>query len=320
MQQRLSSLPTGLLTLWMAFSIFANPAQAADGNYPSRPVQIIVPYAAGGGTDAVARALAESMKNVLRQDVIVVNKTGGAGAVGMDEGMRARPDGYTLTMVTREVVILPILGQAPFKTQDFKYVGNVNADPEVVVVSSESPFKTIEDLISAMKAKPGKLKFAAASAPNFYGMQLAVEAAVDFLTVPFQGAAPAMNEILSGRAEFGVYNPGEIKALVQAGQLRPLAVMSEKRLQGMKDVPTFRERGLNILCATYRGIAVPPRTPAGVTQTLEAAVAQAVKDPKFVEFMNKSFLGIDYKNSADFKGMVEADMKTLQHVLANTTK
>lgn len=283
--------------------------------YPTKPIELIVPYAAGGGTDAVGRALAAALKNELKQEVVVLNKIGGAGAVGMNEGLHAKTDGYTLTMVTREVAILPMLGQAPFKTLDFKYVANVNVDPEVVVVSANSKYKTIEDLIADMKANPGKVKYAAASAPNFYAIQFAQAAGVNFLTVPFQGAAPAMTEILGGRADFGIYNPGEIKAQVESGKLRPLAVMSEKRVEGMKDMPTFKEKGLDIICGTYRGIAVPPGTPDDIAKTLEAAIAKAVKDPKFVEFMNKSFIGIEYKNAADFKKMVEADMKVLKPVV-----
>lgn len=315
-----SLIPAGLVALSTLVAAFSDPAAAADPKYPSKPIQLIVPYAAGGGTDAVGRVLAESLKGVLKQDVVVVNKIGGAGAVGMNEGLRAKPDGYTITMVTREVAMLPMLGQAPFKTLDFKYVGNVNADPEVVVVSPESSFKTIEDLISAMKANPGKLKFAAASAPNFYGIQFSLEAGVSFVTVPFQGAAPAMTEILGGRSDFGIYNPGEIKAQVEAGKLRPLAVMAEKRVETMKDMPTFKERGFNVICGTYRGIAVPPQTPDDITKVLEDAVAQAVKDPKFVEFMNKSYLGIDYRNAAAFKALVEADMKVLQPVVESINK
>lgn len=315
-----SSLSVGLFALSGLVAGFCQSAQAADPQYPAKAIQLIVPYAAGGGTDAVGRVLAESLKNVLRQDVVVVNKTGGAGAVGMNEGLRSKPDGYTLTMVTREVSILPMLGQAPFKTLDFRYVGNVNADPEVVVVSPDSPYKTIEDLIAAMKANPGKLKFAAASAPNFYGIQFSQQAGVSFVTVPFQGAAPAMTEILGGRSDFGIYNPGEIKAQIEAGKLRALAVMADKRVEGLKDVPTFKERGFNILCGTYRGIAVPPQTPEPVVKLLEDAVAKAVTDPKFIDFMTKSYLGIDYRSSADFKKLVEADMQVLQPVVESINK
>ncbi|HWR41919.1 tripartite tricarboxylate transporter substrate binding protein [Sporomusa sp.] len=288
--------------------------------YPTKAIELIVPYAAGGGTDAVGRALAEALKNVLKQDVVVINKTGGAGAVGMNEGLHAKADGYSITMVTREVAILPMLGQAPFKTLDFKYVSNVNVDPELVVVSSNSEYKTIEDLIAAMKANPGKLSFAAASTPNFYGIQFAQTAGVNFKTVPFQGAAPAMTEILGGRADFGIYNPGEVKAQIENGKLRPLAVMAEKRFEGLKDVPTFKEKGLDVICGTYRGIAVPPQTPDEVVKVLEDALAKAVTDPKFIEFMNKSQLGIAYKNPADFKSMVEQDMKVLAPIVEVVNK
>ena len=138
MKKTLSLLFVGLFVLSTLVAGCGGKQEAAKQKeapkYPTKAIELIVPYAAGGGTDAVGRVLAEALKNVLKQDVVVVNKTGGAGAVGMNEGLRAKPDGYTLTMVTREVAILPLLGQAPFKTLDFKYVGNVNEDPEDVVV------------------------------------------------------------------------------------------------------------------------------------------------------------------------------------------
>ena len=320
MKKTWSLLPATVFALSAVMSFASGTAVADEAKYPTKPIQLIVPFAAGGGTDAVGRILAESMKNVLKQDVVVVNKIGGAGAVGMNEGLRAKPDGYTVTMVTREVSSLPLLGQAPFKTLDFKYVGNVNSDPAVVTVSTDSPYKTIEDLMAAMKANPGKLKFAASAAPNFYAIQFSLESGLSFITVPFQGAAPAMIEILGGRADFGIYNPGEIKAQVEAGKLRALAVMATKRVEGMKDVPTFKEKGLNVVAGTFRGLAVPPQTPDAVVKVLETALAQAVKEPKFVEFMNSSFLGIDYRNSADFVALVEADMKALKPVADTINK
>lgn len=313
MKKSLAILPVAAFAVAALLGAASSTVRAADA-YPAKPIQLIVPFAAGGGTDAVGRILAESMKNVLKQDVVVVNKIGGAGAVGMNEGLRAKPDGYTVTMVTREVSSLPLLGQAPFKTLDFKFVGNVNSDPAVVTVSTDSPYKTIEDLMAAMKATPGKLKFAASAAPNFYALQFSLETGLSFITVPFQGAAPAMIEILGGRADFGIYNPGEIKAQVEAGKLRALAVMAEKRVDGMKDTPTFKEKGLNVVAGTFRGLAVPPQTPEAVVKVLETALAQAVKETRFVDFMKSSFLGIDYRNSDDFLKLVEADMKALKPV------
>lgn len=297
------------------FAAGCGGAKKEEVKYPTKPIELIVPFAAGGGTDAVGRALAESLKGILKQDVVVVNKTGGGGAVGMAEGLKAKPDGYTLTMVTREVVSLPLQGQAPFKTSDFKLIGNVNTDPTVIVVSSSSKYKTIEDLLADLKANPGKLNFAASVTPNFYALQFTDAAKVNFVTVPFQGAAPALTEVLAGRADFGMYGPGEVKAQVDAGKIRPLAVMAEKRFDGMKDVPTLKEKGIDAVTGTYRGIAVPPQTPDEVTKVLEDALAKAVKDPKFVEFMTKGFLGIDYKNAADYKTFLESDVKVLGPII-----
>jgi tripartite-type tricarboxylate transporter receptor subunit TctC len=289
-------------------------AQAAD--YPTKPIEIVVPFAAGGGTDAVARAIAASLKNVLKQEVVVSNKTGGGGSVGMIAGLHARPDGYTLTMVTREVTSLPLLGQAPFKTLDFKFISNLNIDSAVVVVLASSKYQTIEDLLKELKSNPDKLKFTAPVSPNYFAIQMAQTAGVKFLTVPFNGAAPALTEVLGGRGDFSICNPGESRAQVEAGALRPLAVMAEKRLGGLyKDVPTFKERGLDIVSGTYRGIAVNPATPDAIVKTLEDALAKVAVDPAFVDFMNKAYLGIGYKNAADFKALVEKDMVTLKPII-----
>jgi tripartite-type tricarboxylate transporter receptor subunit TctC len=288
---------------------------AETSGYPDRKIDIIVPFAAGGGTDAVGRTLADSLKDVLGVEVIVVNKEGGSGAVGMNEGLNAKADGYTLTMVTREVASLPLLGTAPFKTMDFKYVGNLNIDPAVLVVSSDSEYKTVEDLVDALKKNAGNMTFAASAVPSYYGIQFSDEAGVDFITVPYQGAAPAITELLGGGADFGIYNPGEIKSYVESGQLKTLAVMAEERFSGFPDTPTFKEKGINAVSGTYRGIAVPPDTPDDVVKTLEKAIAEAAKSDKFIDFMNKSFLGIGYKNAEEFKSLVEADIEVLTPVI-----
>ncbi len=304
-----------MLTIAVAGCGSSQTAKKEEVKYPTKPIELIVPFAAGGGTDAVGRAFAEALKGNLKQEVVVVNKTGGGGAVGMAEGLKAKADGYTLTMITREVVSLPLQGQAPFKTQDFRLIANVNFDPTVIVVSTDSKYKTIEDLLADLKANPDKLNFAASVTPNFYAIQFSQAAGVKFVTVPFQGAAPAMTEILGGRADFGIYGPGEVKAQIDAGKLRPLAVMADKRFDGLKDVPTLKEKGIDASTGTYRGIAVPPGTPEAVVKVLEEAVAAAVKDAKFVEFMNKSFLGIDYKNAADYKTFLEKDIKILEPII-----
>ncbi|MDF2674948.1 MAG: transporter, partial [Clostridiales bacterium] len=225
----------GFLALSLVVSLFAGGCSSASTKtqtsaqpsaekstpvkYPTKPIELIVPFAAGGGTDAVGRALAESLKTILKQEVVVVNKTGGGGSVGMAEGLNAKPDGYTLTLFTREVASLPLQGQAPFKTMDFKFISNVNIDPVVIVVSSKSKYQTIEDLFNDIKANPSKLNFAAAAVPNFYGIHITQALGLKFVTVPFNGAAPAITEVLGGRADFGIYSPSEVKAQIESGNL-----------------------------------------------------------------------------------------------------
>jgi tripartite-type tricarboxylate transporter receptor subunit TctC len=284
-------------------------------DYPNKPIEIIVPFAPGGGTDAVGRSLAEALKKELDQDVVVVNKPGGSGSVGMNEGLTAKPDGYKLTMVTREVTSLPLQGLANFETLDFKFVGNINRDPGVLVVSGDSTYKSVSDLVTALEKNPGQMKFAASAVPNYYAIQFGNEAKVKFTTIPFQGAAPAIVEILGGRADFGIYNPAEIKAQLESGDLKPLAVMSEERISSLKDVPTFKEEGLEIISETYRGIAVPKDTPKEVVKILEAALAKAAKDPALTDFMEKSFLGQKYMNSSEFTDFIKEDIKVLTPIL-----
>ncbi|MDQ0218147.1 tripartite tricarboxylate transporter substrate binding protein [Peribacillus cavernae] len=295
----------------------AKQNEKASVKFPTKPIELIVPFAAGGGTDLVARALAESMKSELGKDVVVINKTGGSGAVGMNEGLHSKADGYTLTMATREIVSLPLLELAPFKTTDFKFIGNMNRDPALLVVSTKSKYKKFEDLVDDIKANPGKLKFASSSTPSLYGIPFAQAANLKFATIPFQGTAQAVVEVLGGRAEFGLYGPGEVTAQIKSGDLRPLAIMAEERLEGdLKDIPTMKEKGVNVGWAgTYRGLAVPGDTPDEVVNVLEDAVEKAVNDQKFIDFMAKQNLFIDYLNAADFEAMIEKDITALDPIV-----
>ncbi|WP_102344952.1 tripartite tricarboxylate transporter substrate binding protein [Bacillus sp. Marseille-P3661] len=292
-----------------------NQEEETKVSYPEKQIEIIVPFAAGGGTDAVGRVIAESLKEILGQDVVVVNREGGSGANGMQEGLSSKPDGYTLTVVTREVTSLPLLGTAPFETLDFKFVSNINIDPAVLVVSGKSEYKTVEDLVAAIKANPGKMKFAASAVPSYYGIGFSEAAGIDFTTVPYQGAAPAITEILGGGADFGIYNPGEIKSFVDSGDLVPLAVMAEERFAGFPDAPTFKDKGIDVVSGTYRGIAVPPETPQEIVDILEKAIADSTQTEKFQQFMNNSFLGIGYMNSEEFTQYVKNDIEALTPII-----
>lgn len=266
---------------------------------PTGDIEVIVPFAAGGGTDAVGRAVAQSLSDILDQNVVVVNREGGSGAVGHQSGLQATPDGTTLTLFTGEVVTLPIQGIASFDTFDFRYVGMLNLDPGVLTVRADSPYETFEALTADLEENPGELQYAASVVPDPRELIFRRATGLEYNVVPYDGAAPAIKDLLAGEADFGMYGPGEVKEQIEAGNLRPLAVMGEEpftRFEGHESVPTMTSFGIEAIAVTLRGVAAPGDTPDDVHNCLVDAVGQVAEDPEFVDFMDKSFLGLEYKD------------------------
>lgn len=286
----------------------ATDANGAASDFPSQDITIIVPFSAGGGTDAVGRAVAHSLSASLGQNVVVVNKTGGSGAVGMQAVHDADPDGYTLLLYTGEVVTLPIQGIAQFDTFDFTYLATYNVDPGMMVVPADSPYETFDDIVAALQASPGELTYAASVVPDPRSLIFTEATGTDYITVPYEGAAPAIKDLLGGEADFGMFGPGEVKEQIEAGNLRPIAVMGDQAFtayQGIDSVPTMADFGVDADFATYRGVAGPADMPQDVVDTLEAALAEVAEDSDFVDFMNSSFLGLRYMNAEDTIGFIE---------------
>lgn len=288
--------------------------------FPEKNIELIVPFAAGGGTDAVARALASAAEKYLGQPIVIVNKTGGSGAVGMTEGAKSKPDGYTVTMITREIVSLPLMGLAQITADDFDLIANINQDPAIVLVKSDSKYKNIKELVDDAKKNPGKIKFASTAKPNFYVLALELNQGVKFNQIPYNGAAEAIPAVLGGHVDFTITNPGEAVAQIKAGQLRPLAVMAEKRFEDLKDVPTAIEEGINVVSGTWRGLAVPKGTPQEVKDILTKAFEQASKDQQFVDFMKKANLGIYYLNAEEYKKFIQEDTILMSKIVEEIKK
>lgn len=292
-------------------------AGTKEAAFPNKPVNLVVPFAAGGGTDAVARALGKAAEKQLGQPVVIVNKTGGSGAVGMTAGATAKNDGYTVTMITREIVSLPLMGLAQISADDFKLVRLVNMDPALLVVKADSPYTSVSQLIADAKANPGKIKFASTAKPNFYILALENNQQIRFNQIPFNGAAEAIPAVLGGHTDFTIAGPGELSAQIAAGQLRPLAIMAPERIKSQPNVPTFRELGYDVVSGTWRGIAVPKTTPDALVAGLEKAFAAAVADPDFVAFMDKAQLGVYDLPSDKFKQYIADDTKVIGEIVKN---
>ncbi|WNF04748.1 tripartite tricarboxylate transporter substrate binding protein [Brevibacillus borstelensis] len=288
--------------------------------YPKKQIELIVPYAAGGGTDAVARAFADSANKVLPQSIGVVNKTGGGGAVGMSEGAKAKPDGYKLTLVTVEMTTLPPLGLATFKPDDFKPVARLNADPAAITVSADAPWNTIEEFVAYAKENPGKVRIGNSGTGAIWHLAAtALEQKIDtkFNHIPFDGANPAVTALLGGHIEAVSVSPAEVAAQVEAGKLKMLAVMADERLPKFKDVPTMKEKGIDLSIGTWRGIAVPKDTPDNVVTVLKDAAKKVTEDKAFTDVLEKMNLGVSYADDAAFSEAVKKDSELFTKLVSD---
>lgn len=303
-----------LLLIFVSVSSYSSGAHD-QSLFPDHALKIIVPYAKGGGTDSIARALGKSMAKIIGQPVYIENILGGSGAVGMISGAAAVPDGYTLTMVTRELVSLPALGLAEISKDDFKFLSLVNKDPAVLVVASGSPFSSLTQIIDSAKESPGKIKFASPAKPHFYILEFESRQDIFFNKLPYNGASQAITAILNGDADFTLVNPGEIKKWSQEGRVKILSIMSDLRIPDMPDVPTFKELGYDITSFTWRGLVVPLGTPEYIQKFLAKVVRSACSDPGFIHVMREEEYSVEYLDADGFLHFINKDIKTITTIL-----
>ncbi|MCG9640867.1 tripartite tricarboxylate transporter substrate binding protein [Vibrio sp. Isolate34] len=303
-----------LKSIMLAAGILVSATSIA-ADYPSKNIRLVVPFGAGGGTDAVGRTLANSAKDILGQNISIMNRTGGAGAVGMSFGAQQRADGYTLTVVTREIASLPQMGLMRHTADDFRLIRLVNLDPAVVLVAADSPYNTINDLIKEAKEKPGSVKFASTAAPNFYLMSLEKDQGIKLNAIPYNGASEAIPAVLGHHTDVTMVTPGEAIAQLRSGQLKALGVMSEERIQYIPDVPTLKEQGIDVVTGTWRGIGAPKNTPDAVIEKLGAAFDKAMESEEFKSFMEKGAMTIHNLDDKAFTEFVAEDTKSLTQLI-----
>lgn len=304
-----------LLTALGTAAFFGSEAQAAD--YPRRPIELVVPYAPGGGTDLLARAFADAAKTHLDKAIGVVNRTGGGGAVGLSEIMAARPDGYKLGLGTVELAMLPHMGLVRFQADDFLPVARLNVEPAAVTVKANAPWKTLKDYMDYAKANPGKVRVGNSGTGAIWHLAteaLGDKAGVKFNPIPYEGAAPAITALLGGHIEAVGVSASEVHDQVAAGQMRILGVMADERMAIFPDVPTFKENGIDISMGTWRGIFVQKRTPADVVAILTKATLDTANETAFKDTMKKLNMNWAYLDGAPFAEIIkreDATFKTL---------
>lgn len=295
------------LTALAAAGVLPGRAQA----YPARPIELIVPFAAGGGTDVLARALAEQARSHLPQNLIVINRAGASGGIGWGELVNARPDGYKLAIITVEITMIPHMGLVKFTADDLQPIARLNADPATIAVRTDSPHRSIEDLLAAARAKPGMVLIGNAgpgSLGHLAAAALEDKTGVQFNHAPYRGANPAVLDLLGGHIDAVAVTPVEVATYVAAGKVRPLAVMADKRIAaGWEQVPTLKERQINLSIGGWRGLAAPKGTPPEVVAILRTAMARTLQEPALRETMAKQNMGEGYLDAPEFKALIARD-------------
>lgn len=298
---------------------------AVAQTYPSRPITMVVPWGAGGGTDATARIVAAMMEKEMGQPVNVVNRTGGNGVVGHSAIASAPADGYTLGMITVEISMMHWAGLTDLKPTNYTPLALMNIDPAAVTVRADSPYKTVNDLLAAIKANPGKFKASGTGQGGIWHLALAgmlkdqkmeISAAP---WVPSNGAAPAMNDLAAGGIEFVTCSLPESRALIDAGKARPLTIMANQPSGLYPNVPTLKTAtGSNWAIGAWRGIAGPKGLPADVQTKLGAVLKKIYDSPDYQGFMQQRGFGVVYADAKGFEQFMakgDSDMGTVMKSL-----
>lgn len=300
-----------------ALALGLKSARAAT--WPERPVTVICPWGAGGGTDATARIVAAVLEKELKQPFNVVNRTGGSGVVGHAAIATAPADGYTIGMITVEISMMHWQGLTEFKPDSYTPLALMNQDPPGIQVNASSPYKTVQELADAIKAAPpGKLKASGTGQGGIWHLAL-----VGWLTamglkpdhvawVPLNGAAPAMQDLAAGGLDIVTCSVPEARAMIEAGKARSLAIMAAERNPAFKDIPTLKEAmGIDYTTGAWRGIAAPKGLPADIAAAMTAALKRVNESSDFRDFMSNRGFGVRWADGAGFASFMEEGDKAM---------
>jgi tripartite-type tricarboxylate transporter receptor subunit TctC len=275
----------------------AGPSLAQS--WPSGTVTIVVPFGAGGGVDVTARALAANLEPIVGQSVIVENRTGAGGVTGHATGAAAAPDGQTLTLVTPSIGTAPLLiDDVPVTPEDFAYIGQVSVSALIMVVSADSEYQSVDDVVEAAKADPGQMAtpwMATWPTPTSATAMLVADTGIEVRQVPgFSGGAEMLQALLGGHVDFSINNVSEVLPQLEAGTMRALAVTSTERIAELPDVPTFAELGYGVEIGVWRTLAAPKETPDEIVAAIDEALREAIARPELVEDFKAIDLAVDH--------------------------
>jgi tripartite-type tricarboxylate transporter receptor subunit TctC len=301
---------------------------AGAQEYPSRPITAINAFPPGGVADVVGRPLLSVMEKSLKQPLVMVNRPGAGGMVGFAAAAKAPADGYTILIGLSSISIFPVSerinGKAPpYDIRDFAPIALVTADPTVLVVRTDGPYKTLRDFVDAAKSSPGKINY---SSSGVYGtLHVAMEifanaAGIKLFHVPYGGGGPAVTALLGGQVEALASGPAAAIGQIKGGKMRALASWSTERLSLLPDIPTFREMGYDAEFYIWCGIMVPAATPQDIQMKLRQAVREAANSAEFKNAMEKVSTPVAYLDAPDFAKYWDSDAKRLAIALEKIGK
>lgn len=271
-----------------ALAVVGVTQNAAAQSYPDRPVKILVPYAAGGNTDAMARLLGARFSDVFKQQFVIENRGGASGAIAMEAVKNAPPDGTTLAIAAlAQFAIVPAMQKVKYDpVADFIAISNIGSSPSILAINPSIPAKTVAELVAWVKGSANKPTYASGgqgSHMNLTMVRFLQQTGLDIAAVHLRGGSEPMNNVVAGHIPMAFMNASDVVQQASAGTVRALAVTSKERIAQMPELPTMQEAGFNYVSTTWNGVFAPAGTPKAIIDQLSAEVASATRDPKFVE-------------------------------------
>ncbi len=320
---------TRLLAILAAIAATVVPLSGADAQgFPNRPVTVIVPFPPGGVADVSIRTIQSSLERQLKQTIVISNRAGAAGAVGMAAAAAAPADGYTILCALPSISTIPevdaLFGRTPvFKREQFQALARLNADPSMLVINASLPWKTLKDFVEDVKKKPGEYVYTSSGiygASHFPMEQLLHGADIKMRHLPTTGGGPATNAVLGGHAAGWASPPALASPHLAAGKMRGLVVWGDVRLEEFPDVPSAKELGYDLQYWVWAGLFAPKATPADTINVLRRAIGAAVKDPEYIAAMKKVQTPIAYMDAPEFQEFWDKDAARLAEVVKKIGK
>lgn len=294
-------------------SVLAAPALA---DYPEKPIEIVVPFSAGGGTDIMARIFGASLAQKLGVPVVIKNTTGAGGEIGMNEVATAAPDGYKLLIInTPNVLTIPLERKAGFSPDSFELLGTIADDPATLSVRASGDIGSIEDLVAAAKKAPGTLTYGSAgvgSAGHIAMLLLEQSAGIKGVNVPYDGTSAVRTALLNGDVKVATANLGEALTFAEGTDWRILGVMASERVASQPDLPTFAEAGYPVIGGSLRGLGVPKGTPSDVVEKLRSAMAEVMADQAFLTASADAKVPVRYLDATAYAAELDGAAKALE--------